>query len=123
LAIYGKAGKKYGEIDCSGGSTARLNFIAGADVQTVLQITMGSKDALNMTASTMDNVQVAQGEITGEVWKLKVNPGSDAVLITSCMLALILLRSWPSSGLFSTLSLSPSATSTSLRLQTTTPWG
>lgn len=126
LEIYGKAGKKYGVLDCSGGNVVRLQYSTGAEYQTVLQISMQQQESLSMIAATMDDVIVAEAgkdmANAGKkvsMWGLKVKPNIDAVLITSCMLSLILMRPWPSSrGLFSSFPLSPSATQSSLRPQT-----
>lgn len=105
LEIFGKSGKFYGWLEFPGGNQALLVH-SGDDGQTnrVLQIDMGSapKD-LRMCASAMDGKllasagrsavgQTAEGKDT---WKLEVKPGTDAVLITSCMLALIMLEPSP----------------------------
>jgi hypothetical protein len=101
----------------------------------VLQIEMGNHVDFHMTASAMDGCVLASagrnlaigGRQDGlDSWKLQAKPGTDAVLITSCMLGLILLRPWPQgladtgagpSGRFSMGASTNGGTSTSLRPQ------
>jgi len=105
LEVFGKSGKFYGWLEFPGGNQALLTH-SGNDGETnrVLQIDMGNATDLRMSASTMDGKllasagrsvagQTAEGKDT---WKMQVKPGTDAVLITSCMLALIVLKPWPS---------------------------
>jgi len=106
LEIFGKAGKFYGWLEFPGGTEVVLSH-SGTDGKTrrVLRIEMGSASDLCMFASTMDGRVLAsagrsaEGQSSGQqfegidIWKMTVKPGIDAVLITSCMLALIFLRS------------------------------
>jgi len=112
LEIFGKAGKFYGWLEFPGGNQAVLSFSGDSGVQKpVLQIEMGNQQDLRMSASTMDgrllasagrNVGVGGRQFEGnDSWKMQVKPGVDAVLITSCMLSLTLLRPWPSDEGFS----------------------
>lgn len=107
LEVFGKAGKFYGWLEFPGGSQVLLAHSgAGGERRPVLQIEMGNQSDLRMSASTMDGRVIASAgrnaaaggrQFDGnDSWKMQVKPGTDAVLVTSCMLALILLRPWPS---------------------------
>jgi len=106
LEVFGKAGKFYGSLQLPGGNQAVLTHSgAGGQLKPVLQIDMGNHSDLSMSASTMDGRLLASAGRNataggrsfegGDSWRMQVKPGTDAVLITSCMLALILLRPWP----------------------------
>jgi len=107
LEVFGKSGKLYGWLEFPGGNQALLMH-SGDDGETnrVLQIDMGNAKDLQMCASTMDGKLLASAgrSVVGQtaegtgIWKLQVKPGTDAVLITSCMLALIVLKSSPGDG-------------------------
>lgn len=103
LEVFGKAGKFYGWLEFPGASQALLSHSgANGEANPVLQIEMGSISDLRMSASTMDGRLLASAgrsaagggqQFEGaDTWKMQVKPGTDAVLITSCMLALVLLR-------------------------------
>jgi hypothetical protein len=105
LEVFGKAGKFYGWLELPGRNQGVLLYSGDAGEQKpVLQIEMGNPQDLRMSASTMDgrllasagrNVGVGSQQFSSQgsdSWKMQVKPGVDAVLITSCMLALILLR-------------------------------
>lgn len=129
LEIFGRAGKFYGWLEFPGGMEVML-LHSGVDgkVRRVLRIEMESASDLRMAASTMDGRvlascgrsaagQVAAQQFEGiDTWYMQVKPGIDAVLITSCILALIFLRSWPSAdGRISLASWADEGTSTSIR--------
>jgi hypothetical protein len=103
LEVFGKAGKFYGWLETPHPGQALLSYSGdGGEASPVLRIEMGSPADLRMSASTMEGkVLASAGRSNGGAdgassWKMQVNPGTDAVLITSCMLALIKLRPWPS---------------------------
>jgi len=135
LEIFGKAGKFYGWLEFPSRNQAVLLYSGDTGMQKpVLQIEMGSREDLRMSASMMDgrllasagrNVGVAgrQGEGAEDSWKMQVKPGVDAVLITSCMLALILLRPWPSDDRISLGASTVGGTATSLRPSPSPPSG
>jgi hypothetical protein len=111
LEVFGKAGQFYGYLDFRGGHQAQLQWWDGnaSARQPVISFALGSMSDRCINASTMDGRLLASAGRTGAVpgqgklleassdtWKLTVKPGVDAVLITSCMLALLLLCPWPS---------------------------
>lgn len=101
LEVFGKTGKFYGWLEFQGRNQAVLSYSGtDGDQKPVLQIEMSNQQDLRMSASTMDGrILASAGKSVGAVsqqlegsdaWKMQVKPGVDAVLITSCMLALIL---------------------------------
>lgn len=101
LEVFGKSGKFYGWLEFQGRNQAVLSYSGtDGDQKAVLQIEMSNQQDLRMSASTMDGrILASAGKSVGAVsqqlegsdaWKMQVKPGVDAVLITSCMLALIL---------------------------------
>lgn len=101
LEVFGKSGKFYGWLEFQGRNQAVLSY-SGTDGEQkpVLQIEMSNQQDLRMSASTIDGrILASAGKSVGAVsqqlegsdaWKMQVKPGVDAVLITSCMLALVL---------------------------------
>lgn len=106
LEVFGKGGKFYGWLEFPGGSRAMLAWAGnGTEHKPVMQIDLcvGGED-LSMKASTPEGRVLASAgrDVAGgtgmaprgaeDTWKMQVKPGVDAVLITSCMLAIILLK-------------------------------
>lgn len=103
LQIHGRRSVLYGTMEPRGDGGAVL--ICGG--QAVMFIEAGRVGDLQMTATVPDGRVVGNGgralstsarrqrEGDDNTWKLQVMPGADAVLIASCMLALILVRPWP----------------------------
>jgi hypothetical protein len=128
LEVFGKGGKFYGWIEFPSRSQAILSYAGdGAPQKAVLQLEMGSQQDLRMSASAMDgrllasagrNVGVGGKQFEGiDSWKMQVKPGIDAVLITSCMLGLILIRPLSGDERFSMGASTTGGTATSLRMR------
>mmetsp|Transcript_4805 Transcript_4805/g.8721 ORF Transcript_4805/g.8721 Transcript_4805/m.8721 type:complete len:468 (+) Transcript_4805:114-1517(+) len=103
LEVYGKSGSFYGRIESqSGSNNAVLHYGEGQNPVMILEL--GSQEDLRITAAAVDgnllssggrNISISGRQLEGsDAWKMQVKPGADAVLIASCMLALILLRPW-----------------------------
>lgn len=99
LEVYGKQNRFYGTIEPLPGvheSTASARFLLRCGTRPVMIIEQHDLRDFAMEAFSMDRQRLgsagrAPGE-PGDNWKLTVSPGSDAILIVSCMLAMILLR-------------------------------
>lgn len=107
LEILARGRRPYGTLEPGGpGWRGGVVIVGGKPVMIVEAPPSSTGEfpaSLRMTASTMDGRMLAAADPTSESyghgeqpWKLqvKVTPGSDAVLISSCMLAIHLL--WPS---------------------------
>jgi hypothetical protein len=106
LEISGRGRRPYGTMEPGGpGWRGGVVTVGGKPVMIVETTPLPSGDlytSLRMTASTMEGRLLAAADPTNDgrghgeqSWKLqvKVTPGSDAVLISSCMLAVHIL--WP----------------------------
>merc|ERR1719313_153165 len=87
--VFGKAGKFYGWLQPPmWGDKAMLS----CDGRPVMEINMVNEAVLRMEAYTMDgNLLASAAHSDGDNWNFQAKPGSDAVLISSVMLALTLL--------------------------------
>jgi len=96
--IFGNTGTFYGWLECPPGSKAQLlhGGSSSGEGTPVMQINMGRQSDLHIEAFNMAGELLAHASRRDDSWKLQATPGSDAVLVSSCMLALILLRPWPS---------------------------
>lgn len=90
--LFDKKGELYGTIDSSGSGAVLTN-----KGQPVMRIQMENEQDMKMVASTIDGRTLGDGGCTSSgvpsrIWKLTVKRGVDAVLISSCMLAMLLLN-------------------------------
>mmetsp|Transcript_129813 Transcript_129813/g.225615 ORF Transcript_129813/g.225615 Transcript_129813/m.225615 type:complete len:438 (-) Transcript_129813:127-1440(-) len=108
LELFGKLDGFYGHIESRpGGISSILHH--GSSQNPVMYLELGSQQDLHMTATTETGNLLAsagrssvmttapgaaQQPISKDVWSLLVQPGTDPVLIASCMLALIFLKPW-----------------------------
>mmetsp|Transcript_55692 Transcript_55692/g.92274 ORF Transcript_55692/g.92274 Transcript_55692/m.92274 type:complete len:402 (-) Transcript_55692:9-1214(-) len=108
LELYGYLDGFYGHIESRpGGISSILHH--GSSQNPVMYLELGSQQDLHMTATTETGNLLAsagrssvmttapgaaQQPISKDVWSLLVQPGTDPVLIASCMLALIFLKPW-----------------------------
>jgi len=98
LEVYGRGGRFYGAIEPS--NTGRGSVLK-CNGKPVLIVEKGNVLDLEMSAMTVSRQVLAhagraangRGPDSGDVWKLQVSPGIDAVLIAACMLSMILLWS------------------------------
>lgn len=92
MEIHGRRGALYGTLEASSNGGATLHHGG----RKVMSIEEGTSADMQMTASMVDGRTIAtagrSNDGHGDAWKLQVMPGADAILIASCMLALILLR-------------------------------
>lgn len=100
LDVYGRGSQFYGNIEATPGGGGILRFMGSPyDGAAVMTLDPGNPADLALTASTVDGRRLATGgRSAGDEWKLQVKQGADAVLIGSCMLAMLLLRPSPASG-------------------------
>jgi len=104
LEVFGKDNIPYGTIQVGSGSGGLLVHSKGP----VMSIETGNEANLRMTALSIQGSLLASAgrdtPVSGQcneasnLWKLRVKPGADAVLILACMLGIIILRPWPGSG-------------------------
>lgn len=105
LEIYGRGRRPYGTLEPGG--PGGVMHVGGKPMMVVESAPWpsGNLHTFRMTAATMEGRLLAAADPTNDgrghgeqSWKLqvKVTPGSDAVLISSCMLALLIL--WPSAA-------------------------
>jgi len=96
--VYGHGGVHYGTIEPDNANGANMLKCKG---RPVMVIELADPQSLHMTALTLTRNVLAtaarsltEGDgMAGhlDVWKLEVEPGVDAVLVASCMLAIILM--------------------------------
>lgn len=101
LDIRGRKGNAYGTLEPSGRNGGAV-LVHGR--QQVMTIEVGTSGDMQMTATIPDGRVIATAgrsstasgmpDAKGDTWKLQVMPGADAILIASCMLAMILLNPW-----------------------------
>lgn len=90
--IFGKAGKFYGWLKAQGADEATLYHSGiGGESKEVMQIQM-SEEPFRRDAYTMNGQLLGSASRDSEAWSLQAKPGADAILITSVILALQLLR-------------------------------
>lgn len=95
LEVFGKGGKFYGWLDPPAFRDRSTLSYSGSDgkEQEVMQIQWQTEDPLRLQASTMDGHPLASASRGDSgFWCVRVKPGVDAVLISSVMLALMILR-------------------------------
>lgn len=99
MEIYGRGKRFYGTLELVSGNNAVVKY-EGVPVMTVDRT---DSNSLSLTASAMGQVLAvgstppplgpSKGSTTdSDSWGLKVKPGADAILIMSCMLAMMLLQ-------------------------------
>lgn len=100
--LYGRDRQEYGTLECVGG---RIMLKQAGNPVMVLDA--GDPNELHYTASRMDGRVLAsagrqpnplEGQEENEIWRLQVRPGIDAILVLTCMLAIMLLRPRPADG-------------------------
>jgi len=99
LELYGKNAKYYGTIERGAdqmGCTLRKNG------QPVMTLEVVAESNMSVHVFAVDGRFLSKAEPTtskgGELqWAIVVEPGVDAVLVTTCMLTFVLLRPWLSS--------------------------
>jgi hypothetical protein len=91
LDILGRFQQRYGVvvIRSVGNATIQVGGEAIMDIK-ISEAEFGRCPYYKMTATSMDGRQLGTGIPEHDSWKLSVAPGGDAVLICSCMLALVL---------------------------------
>lgn len=98
LEIYGRGKRFYGTIEL----LTLNNSVVKYEGVPVMTVDRADSHALSLTASSMGQVLAcgstpppigsSKGGSDSDSWGLKVKPGADAILIMSCMLAMMLLQ-------------------------------
>lgn len=98
LQIFGRGLRHYGDLEAiRGGKGAILK----CGEKAVFQVEVLDPTTLMMSVSSMEGAKIGSAvSSANQQWKVQVNAGVDAVLVTSCMMAMILL--WPKGSLRST---------------------
>lgn len=101
MDVYGKSSGFYGHIQSEPLHESNSSVLHhGESFNPVMYFGMRDREDLCMTAMSAEgdflaSSQRATGEglgISGDIWGLTVQPGADALLIMSCMLAIILMK-------------------------------
>jgi len=98
LEVQGRYGKPYGKLEMLPPNRAILR--CGEEPVMAIEVTSPSENRMTAnaadgrilaTAGPNDGTGMIQSDVPN-AWKLQVRPGADAVLISTCMLALALLQ-------------------------------
>lgn len=92
LQVYGRDNQLYGSLrgDASTGGVL-CNAHDPHNGDPVMAIEIGDRSNMEMFANCLDGRRLGSASKVEQEWRLQVNPGADAVLICSSMLALLFL--------------------------------
>lgn len=97
MEVSGRQGEPYGMLEPDSNATLILTYNGQPamvlDTTGILELRLAARTTDGkVLANANPAVASSRGPGTDPTWKLQVKPGADAVLIASCMLAVLLLR-------------------------------